>query len=70
MSFLNLNNMISLKWILQPSFNNVCILQNDVIEDFLQRDEGYIIIKQQNNQSKTSEGGRAKRDKISSALAI
>lgn len=70
MSFLNLNNMISLKWILQPSFNNVCILQNDVIEDFLQRDEGYIIIKQQNNQSKTSGEGVAKRDKISSALAI
>lgn len=61
MSFLNLNNMISLKWILQPSFNNVCILQNDVIEDFLQRDEGYIIIKQQNNQSKTSEGGRCQK---------
>lgn len=43
------------------SFNNVCILQNDVIEDFLQRDNGYIIIKQQNNQSTTSEGGRCQK---------
>lgn len=52
------------------SFNNVCILQNDVIEDFLQRDDGYIIIKQQNNQSKHLREGVAKRDRISSALAI
>ena len=48
-------------------FHNVCILQNDVIEDFFRRDNDPIFINQQKNQSTTAEGV-VKRDRIARAL--
>ena len=48
-------------------FHNVCILQNDVIEDFLRRDNDQIFINQQKNQSTTAEGV-VERDRIARAL--
>ena len=57
----------SLDVIMTCIFHNVCILQNDVFENFLRRDNDQIFINKQKNQS-TSAEDVVKRDRIARAL--